>query len=102
MDGVSNAVLIVGEGVVVGEFVEFGDGVAHCDAAGGIFDHGDVVDFIADGCDLVEGDIVLSGEPLEAGPFVDTFGEDFEDVDVFDVVLFDGHEVVGVEVAFEL
>lgn len=102
MDGVGDTVLIVGEGVVVGEFVEFGDGIAHCDTAGGVFDHGDVVDFIADGGDLVEGDIVLSGEPLEAGPLVDAFREDFEDVDVFDVILLDGHEVVGVEVAFEL
>ncbi len=85
MDSVGDAVLVVGEGLAGGEGLDGVDGVAHGDAEAGVLDHGEVVDLVADGGDALQRDLVLAGDPADAGPLAGIPGEDLEDVELLAV-----------------
>lgn len=81
VDGECDAILGVRGGDDVGGFADGGNGVAHRDSERSALDHGEIVDFIADGRDARTIDVVLDGEVADGGPLADLGIEDFEEVD---------------------
>ena len=86
---------------VLGHGLDFGDGISHGDGVGGEGDHFAVVYAVADGVDIVFGDIEAVHEPLDAGGFGVALRDGFDDGAVIDEVegVFEGF-VAGGEVFF--
>ena len=62
-------------------FQEFGTSISHRDAQAGVFDHGYVIDFVADGDDLLGLYAMSFGNMQNSLPFINGGVEDFDDAD---------------------
>ena len=86
VDGVGDAVLVVGVGDVMSVLFGVINGVAHGDTAASGAEHGQVVHLVADGGDAIALDAATVGDPSKASPFVDASGENFEDVNRLGII----------------
>ena len=57
-----------------GVLLDFWGGSSHGEGEGSVLQHGEIVNVVADGDDLVGMDVEDAGEVLEAGPLVGVLG----------------------------
>ena len=61
-DGEGDAIVVVGGEGVLGDLADLRPGVFEGGAGGGVLEHGDIVGGVADGEDVLGGDVIVLGD----------------------------------------